>query len=75
MSLSFDEDLRRAEVQDRDNKAKHKKNKKRKNVEDPSKLPENDRKKSKKELMARTREEVIILSRTSIACCYLFCSL
>ncbi|KAJ0042221.1 hypothetical protein Pint_18174 [Pistacia integerrima] len=57
MSLSFDEDLRRAEVQDRDNKAKHKKNK-RKNVKEPSKLQENDRKKSKKELMAKTREEV-----------------
>ncbi|XP_031256283.1 nucleolar complex protein 3 homolog isoform X3 [Pistacia vera] len=57
MSLSFDEDLRRAEVQDRDNKAKHKKNKI-KNVKEPSKLQENDRKKSKKELMAKTREEV-----------------
>lgn len=71
MSLSFDEDLRKAGVQDRDNKAKHKKNK-RKNVKEPSKLQENDRKKSKKELMAKTREEVVILFRTLIAHCCLF---
>ncbi|KAL5811480.1 hypothetical protein ACOSQ4_028048 [Xanthoceras sorbifolium] len=58
MSLSFDEDLRKAEASERDNKNKSKKYKKRKNSEDPSQQQGNERKKSKKELMSKTREEV-----------------
>ncbi|KAF3438255.1 hypothetical protein FNV43_RR21016 [Rhamnella rubrinervis] len=58
LSLSFDEDLRRAEKADEKNKFKNKKNKKRKSPEEPSQLQDNGRKKSKKELMAKIREEV-----------------
>ncbi|KAK3042631.1 hypothetical protein RJ639_000883 [Escallonia herrerae] len=58
MSLSFDEDLGRPERSNADNKAKHKKFKKRKNVDEPSKLPDNEKKKNRKDLMSKTREEV-----------------
>ncbi|KAK2972020.1 hypothetical protein RJ640_005040 [Escallonia rubra] len=61
MSLSFDEDLGRPERSNADNKAKHKKFKKRKNVDEPSKLPDNAKKKNRKDLMSKTREEVLLL--------------
>lgn len=60
LSLSFDEDLRRAEKADEKNKIKNKKNKKRKSPEEPSQLQDNGKKKSKKELMAKMREEVFV---------------
>lgn len=55
--MSFDEDLGKHEEKEKDNKVKNKKNKKRKNVEESGQLQENDRKKSRKELMKKTREE------------------
>ncbi|KAJ6996868.1 nucleolar complex protein 3 [Populus alba x Populus x berolinensis] len=58
MSLSFHEDLRKPEEPDKESKVKYKKNRKRKNVEEPGQLQESDRKRSKKELMAKMREEV-----------------
>ncbi|XP_011022099.1 PREDICTED: nucleolar complex protein 3 homolog isoform X1 [Populus euphratica] len=58
ISLSFHEDLRKPEEPDKESKVKYKKNRKRKNVEEPSQLQESDRKRSKKELMAKMREEV-----------------
>lgn len=58
MSLSFDEDLGRTEMSSANNKVQ-KKNKKGKKFEEPSQLPENDKKKSRKELMSRTRDEVL----------------
>lgn len=58
MSLSFDEDLGRPEKSTADTKVKGKKFKKRKNFEEPSQLPDNEKKKSRKELMSKTREEV-----------------
>ncbi|CAL0303697.1 unnamed protein product [Lupinus luteus] len=57
-SLSFYEDLGKPEKADEDQKNKYKKNKKRKNSEASNQLPENDRKKSRKELISKTREEV-----------------
>lgn len=62
MSLSFDEDLGKSEKIDEDQKNKNKKGKKRKNMEAPNQLPGNDRKKSRQELISKTREEVIIFS-------------
>lgn len=67
MSLSFDEDLRRHEISEKENKAKSKKFKKRKNAEEPNQEQPNERKKSKKELMSKTREEVIFFEE-SIDC-------
>lgn len=58
MSLSFDEDLGRPEKSTADKKVKGKKFKKRKNFEEPSQLPDNEKKKSRKELMSKAREEV-----------------
>ncbi|KAK6149529.1 hypothetical protein DH2020_017054 [Rehmannia glutinosa] len=58
LSLSFDEDLGKAERSDMDNRAKNKKSKKRKGLDEPNHMPENDRKKNKKEMLAKTREEV-----------------
>ncbi|WCJ37045.1 Nucleolar complex-associated protein 3 [Euphorbia peplus] len=58
LSLSFDEDLGRRLREEKETRLKAKKYKKRKNVEEPNQLPVNDRKKSKKELMSKTREEV-----------------
>ncbi|KAB1216922.1 hypothetical protein CJ030_MR4G016065 [Morella rubra] len=54
--LSFDDDLRRPEKTNEVNRVKSKKNRKRKNLEEPSQLP--DRKKSRQELMTKMREEV-----------------
>ncbi|KAK7257069.1 hypothetical protein RIF29_30772 [Crotalaria pallida] len=58
LSLSFYEDLGKSEKADEDQKNKYKKNKKRKNSEASNQLLENDRKKSRKELISKTREEV-----------------
>lgn len=60
MSLSFHEDLRKPGEPDKESKVKNKKNRKRKNVEEPSQLQESDRKRSKKELTAKMREEVLV---------------
>ncbi|KAK8490947.1 hypothetical protein V6N13_031781 [Hibiscus sabdariffa] len=59
MSLSFDDYLGKPEVQeDNNNKMKSKKNKKRKNFEESNQLQGNDRKMSKKEIIAKMKEEV-----------------
>ncbi|XP_045796088.1 nucleolar complex protein 3 homolog [Trifolium pratense] len=58
LSLSFDEDLAKAEKMDKDQKFKNKKGKKRKNAEASNQLPENDRKKSRQDSISKTREEV-----------------
>lgn len=61
LSLSFDEDLRRQEkAANEENRVKNKKNKKRKNLEEPSQMPGSDKKKSRKELMTKMREEVFL---------------
>ncbi|XP_057765273.1 nucleolar complex-associated protein 3-like [Salvia miltiorrhiza] len=57
-SLSFDEDLGKPERSDMDKKAKYKKFKKRKGSDEPNQMPDNDRKKTRKEMMLKTREEV-----------------
>ncbi|KAL3643142.1 hypothetical protein CASFOL_013957 [Castilleja foliolosa] len=60
MSLSFDDDLGKPETPEIDNKAKNKKSsKKRKGTDEPNQLPENDRKKTRKEMVSKTRDEVI----------------
>ncbi|XAR56909.1 hypothetical protein NMG60_11037554 [Bertholletia excelsa] len=58
MSLSFDEDLGRTEMSNADNKVKNKKNKKRKSFEETNRLQENDKKKSRREMMSKMRDEV-----------------
>ncbi|KAL6975067.1 hypothetical protein U1Q18_023862 [Sarracenia purpurea var. burkii] len=58
MSLSFDEDLGRAEMSTANNKVRNKKTKKRKDFEDPQQLQENGKKKSRQELISKTRNEV-----------------
>ncbi|CAN0827488.1 Nucleolar complex-associated protein 3 [Linum grandiflorum] len=56
MSLKFDEDL--VKPKERESKAQYKKNKKRKNAEEPTQVLQKDRKRSKKEMMSQMREEV-----------------
>ncbi|XP_073280226.1 nucleolar complex-associated protein 3 isoform X2 [Primulina huaijiensis] len=58
MSLSFDEDLGKPEKPDADNRAKNKKSRKRKGVDKSNQIPDNERKKTRKDIMSRTREEV-----------------
>ncbi|KAL6975073.1 hypothetical protein U1Q18_023868 [Sarracenia purpurea var. burkii] len=58
MSLSCDEDLGRAEMPTANNKVRNKKTKKRKNFEDPQQLQESGKKKSRQELISKTRNEV-----------------
>lgn len=58
LSLAFDEDLRRSEKKDDDNKGEHKKNKKRKNSNEQIQPVISDKKRSKQELVSKTREEV-----------------
>ncbi|KAL6546976.1 hypothetical protein OROMI_022697 [Orobanche minor] len=58
LSLSFDEDLGKSEKSEMDNKAKNKKSKKRKGVDETNHVPDNDRKKIRKEMLSKTREEV-----------------
>lgn len=59
MALSFDEDLGKRESSEVDKKSNAKNSKKRKNFVEPKKLPENEKKRSKKEVMSQTREEVL----------------
>ncbi|KAK9699416.1 hypothetical protein RND81_08G172000 [Saponaria officinalis] len=58
LSLSFDEDLGRSEKADEKEKGKHKKYKGKKNSKEEVQPPISDKKKSKQELLSRTREEV-----------------
>lgn len=58
LSLSFDEDLRKPEVAKPNRKAKNKKYKIGNRNEDKNQLPANDKKKSKQEMISKTREEV-----------------
>ncbi|XP_075481678.1 nucleolar complex-associated protein 3 isoform X2 [Primulina tabacum] len=58
MSLSFDEDLGKPEKPDADNRAKNKKSRKRKGVDESNQIPDNERKKTRKDIMSKTREEV-----------------
>lgn len=60
LSLSFDEDLGKSQKMEEDKKYKHKKGKKRKNMDASNQLQENERKKSRQEMISKTREEVII---------------
>lgn len=61
MSLSLDDDLVRPEKPNEDNnRAKRRKDRKRKNLQEPSQLPESDKKKSRKQLMTKMREEVFL---------------
>lgn len=62
LSLYFDEDLGKKESSEVDKKTNAKFSKKRKNFEEPNKLPDNEKKRSKKEIMLKTREEVHILT-------------
>lgn len=73
MSLSFYEDLGRAAKQDDKNKAKNKRGKKRKDHEDPRQMKENDKKRSRQELLMKTREEVLSLFENNHSL-YLFVS-
>ncbi|XP_054814559.1 nucleolar complex-associated protein 3 [Prosopis cineraria] len=57
LSLSFDEDLRKSKKTDDDRNVKNKKNKKR-NMDASNQLQQNERKKSRQELMSRMKEEV-----------------
>ncbi|KAL8461920.1 hypothetical protein ACS0TY_033118 [Phlomoides rotata] len=58
LSLSFDEDLGKSEKSDMDKRAKNKKSKKRKVSDEPNQITDNERKKTRKEMMLKTREEV-----------------
>jgi nucleolar complex protein 3 len=61
LSLSFDDDIGRPEKPNVDsNRVKYKKGRRRKNLEEPSQLPESDKKKSRKQLMTKMREEVFL---------------
>lgn len=64
LSLLFDDDLRRPEKTNEVNRVKSKTNRKRKNLEEPSQLP--DRKKSRQELMTKMREEVFLYPQGTI---------
>ncbi|XP_062115749.1 nucleolar complex-associated protein 3 [Humulus lupulus] len=58
LSLSFYEDLGRSHKEDPKNRVKPKRGRKRKNFDEASQLPENDKKRSKRESMTKIREEV-----------------
>lgn len=58
LALSFDEDLGRSEKKDEDEKGKYKKNKRRNNSNEQVQPVISDKKKSKQELLSKTREEV-----------------
>lgn len=60
LSLSFDEDLRRPSSSEETHK--HKKKRRRKNEKDINQLQDNDKKKNKQEMLAKTREEVSLSS-------------
>ncbi|KAJ8750448.1 hypothetical protein K2173_015587 [Erythroxylum novogranatense] len=58
MSLAFDEDLGKAEEGYHNNKVRNRKHRKRKHAEESSQLQDNDRKRSRQEMMTKIREEV-----------------
>ncbi|CAL1409404.1 unnamed protein product [Linum trigynum] len=59
MSLTFDEDLVKPDKVDEDKKKpKYNKNNKRKNAEEPAQVLQNDKKRSRKEMATKMREEV-----------------
>lgn len=58
MSLSFDEDLGKPESSEVDSKTKMKNTKMRRNFEEPNKLPDNEYKRNRQEIISKTREEV-----------------
>ncbi|KAI4302238.1 hypothetical protein MLD38_038012 [Melastoma candidum] len=58
LSLTFNEDLVRAERLDKDKKGKSKKNKKRRASDEANQIEDHDRRKTKKELMSKFKEEV-----------------
>ncbi|XP_027061167.1 nucleolar complex-associated protein 3-like [Coffea arabica] len=58
MSLSFDEDLRKPESSEVDNKTKMKNSKKKRKLVEPNKLPASENKRSRREIISKTREEV-----------------
>ncbi|GER33872.1 nucleolar complex-associated protein [Striga asiatica] len=58
LSLSFDENLGKSERPEMDKKTNNKKSKKRKGMDEPNQVLENDRKKVRKEMLSKTREEV-----------------
>ncbi|XP_042483089.1 nucleolar complex protein 3 homolog [Macadamia integrifolia] len=58
LSLSFDEDLRRSEKKEEENVKNKKKKKRNWSTEDPNQLQASDKKKTRQELLAKTREEV-----------------
>lgn len=57
MSLTFDDDLGRREAQDAKNKFKSK-NAKRKDLKEQKESAANEKKRTRKEMMSKTREEV-----------------
>ncbi|KAL0353403.1 UNVERIFIED_CONTAM: Nucleolar complex protein 3 [Sesamum angustifolium] len=58
LSLSFDEDLGKPENPDAGSRTKNQKSKKRKGSDEPNHIPDNERKKIRKEMISKTREEV-----------------
>ncbi|XP_010531985.1 PREDICTED: nucleolar complex protein 3 homolog [Tarenaya hassleriana] len=58
LSLQFDEDLRKSDAKEEEDRTKNRKNKKRKNHEEPNQVQENERKKAKREMMSKMRQEV-----------------
>lgn len=66
LSLSFDEDLGRAARNDEKHKPQSKKSKKKKHYEEARQLKENDKKRSRQELLTKTREEVFFCFAKSI---------
>ena len=58
-SLSFDEDLRKPKSSEVDNKTKMKNSKKKKKLVEPNKLPASENKRSRREIISKTREEVL----------------
>lgn len=58
MSLTFDDDLGKRETQDANNKFKSK-NAKRKNLKELKESAANEKKRTRKEMMSKTREEVV----------------
>ncbi|CAM8995964.1 unnamed protein product [Rhodiola kirilowii] len=58
LSLTFDEDLRKPDMSKDDKKPKIKRNRRIRHSKEQNQLPENDRKKSKKEMMKKMKQEV-----------------
>uniref|UniRef100_A0A7N0UTD6 Nucleolar complex protein 3 homolog n=1 Tax=Kalanchoe fedtschenkoi TaxID=63787 RepID=A0A7N0UTD6_KALFE len=58
LSLTFDEDLRKPKISKEDSKPKIKRNRRIRHSQEQNQLPENDRKRSKKEMMTKMKQEV-----------------